>query len=57
VHQPKNDPFFEELRAEIQESIEEAARGELVEEEEVWRRLDAAIARARELEKAQAKSQ
>jgi hypothetical protein len=51
VHRPKNDPFFEELKAEIQEGLEEARRGELVDEGEVWKSLGAEIRKARERRK------
>jgi hypothetical protein len=41
--QPKNDPFFEQLKADIQEAVDECDRGETLSEEEVWRDLDATI--------------
>jgi hypothetical protein len=31
-----SDPFFEELRAEIQEGIDQADHGELIDESDVW---------------------
>jgi len=45
--QPKNDPFFEQLKADIQEGIDECDRGETVSEEEMWRELDAIIDEAK----------
>jgi len=41
--QPKNDPFFEQLKADVQEAIDECDRGETISEEEMWRNLYAAI--------------
>jgi hypothetical protein len=43
--QPANDPFFEQLKLEIQEGVEEARRGELLDEREVWEAVDGTIAR------------
>ncbi len=37
------DPFFEQLKADIQEGIVEADRGELLEESDVWKHVDAVI--------------
>ena len=39
------DPFFEQLRADIQEGRDDIARGEWVSAAELWRDLDAEIAR------------
>ena len=44
--QPKHDPFFEDLKVEIQEGIEEAERGELVDQEVVWASLAGLIDKA-----------
>jgi predicted transcriptional regulator len=43
MEQSSPDPFFEQLRAEIQEGIDEADRGELIDEAEVWKHLYAVI--------------
>jgi predicted transcriptional regulator len=43
MNRPVNDPFFAELKSEIQAGLAEADRGEVVEEEEVWRSAYAAI--------------
>ncbi len=39
MYEPKGDPFFEQLKADIQEGIDSADRGELIAEEDVWREL------------------
>jgi hypothetical protein len=41
--QLKNDPFFAQLKADIQEGVDAADRGETIPAEEVWRELDAII--------------
>jgi predicted transcriptional regulator len=46
MYRPKNDPFFEELKAEIQEGVDEIGRGEVVEEKDVWRTVYATIDQA-----------
>lgn len=43
MEQRSPDPFFGQLRADIQEGIDEADRGELIDETEVWKHLDAII--------------
>ncbi len=43
MEQRSPDPFFDQLRADIQEGIDEADRGELIDETEVWKHLDAVI--------------
>jgi predicted transcriptional regulator len=43
MEQRSPDPFFDQLRADIQEGIDEADRGELIDEAEVWKHLDAVI--------------
>lgn len=45
MHQPKNDPFFEELKADIQEALDEVRRGETVDEEQAFASAHAAIDR------------
>ncbi|MEO6835826.1 MAG: hypothetical protein ABI231_07970 [Candidatus Tumulicola sp.] len=35
MYQPKGDPFFEQLKADVQEGIEDADAGRLVPEEDV----------------------
>lgn len=35
--QPDPEPFFEQLKKDIQEGIDAADRGDVVEAEEVWR--------------------
>jgi hypothetical protein len=47
VNQPKNDPFFEELKADIQEALDEVRRGETVDEDEVWKTVYATIERVK----------
>jgi len=41
--QPKGDPFFAELKAEIQYALDESARGEALNEEHVWANLHAIV--------------
>lgn len=36
MYQPKGDPFFPELKAEIEAGLEEADRGELIDHDAVW---------------------
>jgi hypothetical protein len=43
MEQRSPDPFFDQLRADIQEGLDEADRGELIDEAEVWKHLDAVI--------------
>lgn len=47
MYRPKRDPFFEELKAEIQAGIDEAQRGEIVDQAEVWASVDATIAKVK----------
>jgi predicted transcriptional regulator len=51
MYRPKNDPFFEDLKAEIQEGMDEANRGELIDEDQVWKSLDATIRMVKERRK------
>jgi predicted transcriptional regulator len=37
MQQRQPDPFFEQLKADIQEGIDQADRGELIDETEVWK--------------------
>jgi predicted transcriptional regulator len=37
------DPFFEQLKADIQAGIDEADRGELIEESDVWKHVYAVV--------------
>ena len=39
MHNPERDPFFEGLCADIQEGIDEANRGDLLDGEDVFREL------------------
>ena len=39
MHDPKRDPFFEGLWADVQEGLDEANRGELLDGEEVFAEL------------------
>jgi hypothetical protein len=41
--QPKNDPFFEQLKADIQEGVDACDRGETYSAEEVFRGLYATL--------------
>jgi predicted transcriptional regulator len=43
VQQPKPDPFLEQLKADIQEGVDAADRGDTVPAEEVWRELHATV--------------
>jgi predicted transcriptional regulator len=43
MEQRSPDPFFDQLRADIREGIDEADRGELLDETEVWQHLNAII--------------
>ncbi len=36
MYQPEGDPFFEQLKLDIQDGIGEADRGELIDEAEIW---------------------
>jgi hypothetical protein len=39
MQQPRRDPFFEQLEADLRVGVEAANRGETVPAEEVWRRF------------------
>lgn len=41
--QPKGDPFFEQLKADIREALEEADQGLGVDADVVWAEMDALI--------------
>jgi predicted transcriptional regulator len=43
MEQRSPDPFFEQLKADIQEGIDQADRGELIEESDMWKHLYAVI--------------
>ncbi len=43
MQQPKSDPFFEQLKADIQEGIDAGDRGETTAGEDVWRELHATV--------------
>lgn len=43
MNRPRNDPFFEELKKDMDEALAELARGESVDEEEVRRGMYAEI--------------
>jgi predicted transcriptional regulator len=43
MHFPQSDPFFEQLKIDVLEGLEEAERGELVPAEDVWAQVDGAI--------------
>ena len=45
--QPEHDPFFEQLKKEIEEAILEADQGKLVPEKEVWKHFRALSRAAR----------
>jgi hypothetical protein len=39
MQQPRHDPFFEQLEADLREGVEAANRGETIPAEDVWRRF------------------
>jgi predicted transcriptional regulator len=43
MEQRSPDPFFKQLKADIRVGIDEADRGELIDETEVWRHVHAVI--------------
>jgi hypothetical protein len=55
MQQPKGDPFFEQLKADVQEGIDEANRGEGIDAEIVWAHLREVIAELERVQKAEAR--
>ncbi len=43
VEKRSRDPFFVQLQADIQEGVDEADRGELIDEADVWKHVHAII--------------
>jgi hypothetical protein len=44
MHDPQRDPFFEGLKADIQEGVDAIDRGDTVQADEVWARFERRIA-------------